>query len=249
MAASTSRTYLTLKALIAVIFCLIGLQYLSLLQVTEKQRRPGQSRSLFYFEKDDPQLLESLSQFLVPMVDNNNSDFLDDSTTTTTSRTRLPLNSTASRVCPMIPSGLHGAVKVETSAIPPMEQIEKRFRNILELGGRYKPANCTARHRVAIIVPYRDREDHLRTFLYNIHSFLPRQQLDYGIFIVEQYGTGPFNRAMLMNAGAAEALKSYDYQCLIFHDVDLLPEDDRNLYSCPVQPRHMSVAINRYNHL
>ena len=52
-------------------------------------------------------------------------------------------------------------------------------------------------------------------------------------------------RAMLMNVGAAEALKSYDYLCFIFHDVDLLPEDDRNLYSCPVQPRHMSVAINK----
>ena len=51
---------------------------------------------------------------------------------------------------------------------------------------------------------------------------------------------------MLLNVGAAEALKSYDFQCFIFHDVDLLPEDDRNLYTCPVQPRHMSVAINTF---
>ena len=72
-----------------------------------------------------------------------------------------------------------------------------------------------------------------------------RQQVDYGIFIVEQDGNGAFNRAMLLNVGAAEALKSYDFQCFIFHDVDLLPEDDRNLYTCPVQPRHMSVAINK----
>ena len=72
-----------------------------------------------------------------------------------------------------------------------------------------------------------------------------RQQVDYGIFIVEQDGSGAFNRAMLLNVGAAEALKSYDFQCFIFHDVDLLPEDDRNLYTCPVQPRHMSVAINK----
>ncbi len=56
------------------------------------------------------------------------------------------------------------------------------------------------------------------------------------LFSVEQYGTGPFNRAMLMNVGAAEALKQYDYQCFIFHDVDLLPEDDRNL----VGPRNSS---------
>ena len=62
---------------------------------------------------------------------------------------------------------------------------------------------------MAIIVPYRDRELHLRTFLLNIHSFLSRQMLDYGVFIVEQFGpvADPFNRAMLMNVGAAEAVR------------------------------------------
>ena len=68
----------------------------------------------------------------------------------------------------------------------------------------------------------------------DVFSWYYRQQVDYGIFIVEQDGSGAFNRAMLLNVGAAEALKSYDFQCFIFHDVDLLPEDDRNLYTCPV---------------
>ena len=49
---------------------------------------------------------------------------------------------------------------------------------------------------------------------------------------------------MLMNIGYKEAGKLYDNQCYIFHDVDLLPEDDRNLYSCPNQPRHMSAAVD-----
>ena len=53
-----------------------------------------------------------------------------------------------------------------------------------------------------------------------------------------------FNRASLLNAGAMEAIKQYDFQCFIFHDVDLLMEDDRNLYTCPQQPRHMSVAVD-----
>lgn len=57
-------------------------------------------------------------------------------------------------------------------------------------------------------------------------------------------GKGTFNRAMLLNIGALEAVKLYSFQCFVFHDIDLLPEDDRNLYSCPQQPRHMSVAIN-----
>ncbi|GLG94437.1 Beta-1,4-galactosyltransferase [Gryllus bimaculatus] len=60
--------------------------------------------------------------------------------------------------------------------------------------------------------------------------------------------TSPFNRAMLMNVGFVEALKLYDFQCFIFHDVDLLPEDDRNLYTCPEQPRHMSVAIDVFRY-
>ena len=97
-------------------------------------------------------------------------------------------------------------------------------------------------------MPFRDREEHLRTFLLHMHSFLPRQQVDYKIFIVEQVGNGTFNRAMLFNVGVAEALKGYDFQCFIFHDVDLLPEDARNLYTCPVQPRHMSVAVNTFDY-
>ena len=61
-------------------------------------------------------------------------------------------------------------------------------------------------------------------------------------------GQTPFNRAMLMNIGAAEALRQDSFQCFIFHDVDLLPEDDRNIYSCPEQPRHMSVAIDVFKY-
>ena len=73
--------------------------------------------------------------------------------------------------------GLHGAVKVETSKVPRMERIAEKYKNVLDLGGRFKPKKCSARHKVAIIVPYRDREEHLRTFLYHMHSYLPRQQL------------------------------------------------------------------------
>jgi len=58
----------------------------------------------------------------------------------------------------------------------------------LELGGSYRPEECRAKHRVAIIVPYRDRKEHLHIFLNNMHRILIRQQIDYTIFIVEQEG-------------------------------------------------------------
>jgi hypothetical protein len=64
----------------------------------------------------------------------------------------------------------------------------------------------------------------------------------------QKVGNGKFNRAKLMNIGFLEALKQNDYQCFIFHDVDLIPEDDRNLYTCPEQPRHMSVAIDKFGY-
>ena len=87
--------------------------------------------------------------------------------------------------CPMIPPGLHGTIKTITNEVPStMEEIEAIFP-YLAPGGRFQPTECTSRHRVAIIVPYRDREDHLRTFLLNIHKFLQPQQLDYAIYLGE----------------------------------------------------------------
>ena len=38
-----------------------------------------------------------------------------------------------------------------------------------------------------------------------------------------------FNRASLMNIGYLEARKSYPYDCYVFHDVDLIPENSCNV--------------------
>lgn len=148
--------------------------------------------------------------------------------------------------CPLVPPNLVGRLKVLTES-PSFDVLEQMFSN-LNPGGRFRPSDCIARNKVALVIPYRDREEHLRIFLHNLHPILQRQQLDYGIYVIEEAADMKFNRAMLMNIGYAEALKQYDYDCFIFHDVDLIPEDDRNLYTCPEQPRHMSVAINTMNY-
>lgn len=145
--------------------------------------------------------------------------------------------------CPVTPPDLVGPIEVD---VQPefMENVEKKLVGKIQKGGRFKPSECRARDRVAIVVPFRDRKQHLPVLLKNLHPFLMRQQIDYGIFLVEQSTDGSFNRAKLMNVGYAEALKLYEWDCFVFHDVDLLPMDDRNLYTCPDQPRHLSAAVD-----
>lgn len=36
-----------------------------------------------------------------------------------------------------------------------------------------------------------------------------------------------------------------NFNCMVFHDVDMIPEDDRNLYACLDHPKHLSVFIDK----
>lgn len=64
-----------------------------------------------------------------------------------------------------------------------------------------------------------------------------------------QAGNGTFNRAKLLNVGVREALRDEEWDCLFLHDVDLLPENDHNLYVCdPRGPRHVAVAMNKFGY-
>ncbi|CAF3737922.1 unnamed protein product [Rotaria socialis] len=126
--------------------------------------------------------------------------------------------------------------------------IEEDHGKGLYPGGHFIPEGCQTEQRLALIICYRNREQHLKLFLANIHPFLQKQKLDYTIFIVNQHGKDQFNRAALFNVGYIEAMKLYPFDCFIFHDVDLLPEDLRNVYKCGGRPRHMSVAVDKFNY-
>ncbi len=52
-----------------------------------------------------------------------------------------------------------------------------------------------------------------------------------------------------MNAAFKEAKKMAAFDCYIFHDVDMLPEDDRNLYICTEQPRHVGAYTDKFAYL
>lgn len=53
---------------------------------------------------------------------------------------------------------------------------------------------------------------------------------------------------MLMNIGYAESIKLYNYTCFVFHDVDLIPENDRIMYDCRDSPRHLSSAVDKFKY-
>ncbi|XP_076445703.1 uncharacterized protein LOC143283381 isoform X2 [Babylonia areolata] len=155
------------------------------------------------------------------------------------------------QVCELYPSQLVGNVSGDVDhehKTLTLSQVRARHGGDLAPGGEWSPPDCLARYRLAVIIPYRDRLAHLTVLLAHLLPILKRQQLHFRIFVVEQFGNLTFNKGRIMNAAFKEALKMYDFQCVVFHDVDLIPEDDRNMYSCPVMPRHMSVAINEMNY-
>ncbi len=79
-----------------------------------------------------------------------------------------------------------GPIQVKTDpGSPTMTEIESLYPQ-LKLGGHGMPQNCTSRHKVAIIIPFRNRWEQLRVFLRNLHTFLTKQQLNYAIFAIEQ---------------------------------------------------------------
>lgn len=109
-------------------------------------------------------------------------------------------------ICPPIPPALVGRLKVSEEVFE-MDFIEASVgvrhstsRTIswniecflfseqrgLTAGGRYSPRECIARHKVAILLPYRNRKAQLAIFLHHMHPILKRQQLDYGIYVVNQ---------------------------------------------------------------
>ena len=91
--------------------------------------------------------------------------------------------------------------------------------------------------KLSIIVPYRNREEHLEIFLKTIKERI--NVTNYDILIVEQDNQKPFNRAKLLNIGFDLKKDESDYFC--FHDVDMMPEEAD--YSYVIKPTHGFHAI------
>ena len=75
-----------------------------------------------------------------------------------------------------------------------------------------------------LIIPYRDREEHLKYFKNNAIPLLKKYIPDIKIIVAEQVAGKPFNRGKLLNAGILEYVASND-SYIITHDVDAIPSE------------------------
>lgn len=84
--------------------------------------------------------------------------------------------------------------------------------------------------KLGVIVPYRDRYEHLLLFKKRIIPYLKEKNIDFELIVVEQDNATAFNRGKLLNVGFLYAKKiKCDY--VVFHDVDMLPVDVDYSYS------------------
>jgi len=98
--------------------------------------------------------------------------------------------------------------------------------------------------KLAIIVPYRDREKHLNIFVPHMHEFLKDKGIDYDIIITEQADDRPFNYGKLCNVAVKEVGEEYTY--FAFHDIDMLPVSDECDYSFSDEPIHLALNVEAH---
>lgn len=111
-------------------------------------------------------------------------------------------------------------------------------RNLL--GSRVmRPLTFATDRRLTVVIPYRDREQHLLQLLPVLEPKLREQGLNHRVLVVEQENGGSFNRGRLLNAGMHYSAEHTDYYCL--HDVDAVPVVAN--YACPSQPLRLVSKI------
>lgn len=97
--------------------------------------------------------------------------------------------------------------------------------------------------KLAIVVPFRNREQHLVKFVPHMEKFLKNEKIPFEILIIEQGDNKEFNRAKLLNVGYAE-FPDFDYYA--FHDVDMLPVDSD--YSYVDGPTHLASRAEQFDY-
>jgi hypothetical protein len=101
------------------------------------------------------------------------------------------------------------------------------------------------KYKLGVCVPYRNREEHLKEFIPVISKFLESKDIDFKIYFAHQVDDKLFNRGAMKNIAAKHAFEDgCDY--IVWHDIDMVPEDDTCDYSFPNDnPQHIAVRISQ----
>lgn len=137
---------------------------------------------------------------------------------------------------------------------PTIEDIRNKYR-MLSDDAIFMPESGVVgpNSSVAIMIPFRNRTEHLRYFMtYNI-PVLRRQNIRFKVYIIEQTDHGVFNKGRVNNAGfwiAMDDAKAhgFSWDCVVMHDIDLLIMHEGNFYKCMHPVRHMSVHLPTDNY-
>ena len=97
---------------------------------------------------------------------------------------------------------------------------------------------------LVIVIPYRDRQEHLDIFRPHMETYL--KDLPYTIMVVEQYGEKLFNRGKLINVGFTIANRINKDVYFSSHDVDFIPE--RGDYSRPTHMVHLGTHVEQFGY-
>jgi hypothetical protein len=99
--------------------------------------------------------------------------------------------------------------------------------------------------KLGVCVPYRNREEHMNIFVPHVSKFLEERGIEHTIYLAHQCDEKLFNRGLMKNIAAKHA---FDDGCdyIVWHDIDMVPEDESCDYSFPINnPQHIAVSISQ----
>ena len=99
--------------------------------------------------------------------------------------------------------------------------------------------------KLGVCVPYRNREEHMNIFVPHVSKFLEDRGIEHTIYLAHQCDEKLFNRGLMKNIAAKHA---FDDGCdyIVWHDIDMVPEDESCDYSFPKDnPQHIAVRISQ----
>ena len=140
----------------------------------------------------------------------------------------------------------HSLSMLSSSNITPVSTPALRPKSAAAVQGS-KPRLKGAQVAVAVVVPYRRRPEQLKVFVPALRAHLAKQDIMFEIYIIEQLGTSKFNRGSMMNIGFVESSRgkaSDYYDCIVLHDVDLIPVIAENTYNCMEDKKESAIQIS-----